>query len=340
MPTEGTDPIGPAVPRRRVLVAGASGYIGRHMVAELVARGHHVVGLLRSPIAAVGRPTEVRAGTQPEYRRCTLSDPGSLYRDGFRGETFDAVISCIASRTGAPRDAEAVDHRCNSHLLTAARRTGTGHFVLLSAICVQNPQLAFQRAKLAFEAELRGSDLAWSIVRPTAFFKSLAGQVPRIKAGKPFLIFGRGDGPPCKPIAEADLAGFIADRIEQETPTNGILPIGGPGPALTPRQRGELLFELAGRPAKFRHLPLGIFGAAEAVFGAAARLVPPLADKAELARIGRYYATEPMLVRHAETGDYEDASTPEYGHRTLAGFYRRVLVDGLEGQELGEQALF
>jgi hypothetical protein len=52
--------------------------------------------------------------------------------------------------------------------------------VLLSAICVQKPTLEFQRAKLAFEAKLQeAGDITYSIVRPTAFFKSLAGQVGR-----------------------------------------------------------------------------------------------------------------------------------------------------------------
>jgi divinyl chlorophyllide a 8-vinyl-reductase len=54
--------------------------------------------------------------------------------------------------------------------------------VLLSAICVQKPELAFQHAKLAFERALIDSGLAYTIVRPTAFFKSLSGQVDRVSA--------------------------------------------------------------------------------------------------------------------------------------------------------------
>ncbi len=55
---------------------------------------------------------------------------------------------------------------------------GAQHFVLLSAICVQKPLLEFQRAKLKIETELQSqNDLTYAIVRPTAFFKSLGGQV-------------------------------------------------------------------------------------------------------------------------------------------------------------------
>ncbi len=43
---------------------------------------------------------------------------------------------------------------------------------------LQRPLLEFQKAKLAFEEKLMGAgDITYSIVRPTAFFKSLAGQV-------------------------------------------------------------------------------------------------------------------------------------------------------------------
>jgi divinyl chlorophyllide a 8-vinyl-reductase len=90
-------------------------------------------------------------------RSVDLSDPAAITRDGFRGEHFDAVVSCMASRTGAPKDAWAVDHQAHVNMLAPARSAGVGHFVLLSAICVQKPLLAFQHAKLAFEAALIAS---------------------------------------------------------------------------------------------------------------------------------------------------------------------------------------
>jgi len=81
--------------------------------------------------------------------------------------------------------------------------------VLLSAICVQRPHLAFQRAKLAAEAALAASGLRYSIVRPTAYFKSLSGQLDRLRAGRPFLVFGDGRVTACKPISDGDLARYM-----------------------------------------------------------------------------------------------------------------------------------
>jgi divinyl chlorophyllide a 8-vinyl-reductase len=69
-------------------------------------------------------------------------------------------------------------------------------------------------------------------------------------------------------------------------------------------------------------------------------VVPRLRDKAELARIGRYYATESMLVLDPATGRYDAEATPSFGDDTLEDFYARVLAQGLAGQELGDQAVF
>jgi divinyl chlorophyllide a 8-vinyl-reductase len=75
------------------------------------------------------------------------------------------------------------------------------------------------------------------------------------------------------------------------------------------------------------------------VLGTAGRLVPPLAAKAELARIGRYYATESMLVWDAAAGRYDAAATPETGRETLFDFYADLL-SGAAQLERGDHAVF
>ncbi len=268
-----------------------------------------------------------------------VGDPASLAREGFRGERFDALVSCLASRTGAPKDAWAIDHQAHLNALAAARQGGVSHMVLLSAICVQKPLLAFQHAKLAFEQALMASGLTWSIVRPTAFFKSLSGQVERVRRGQPFLVFGDGTLTACKPISDGDLGAYLAGCLDDAGRQDRILPIGGPGEAITPRQQGEHLFRLLGRPPRFRQVPVGLLDTIIGVLGAAGRVVPSLADKAELARIGRYYATESMLVLDPATGRYDAAATPSTGTETLWDFYE-TLVSGRATLERGDHAVF
>jgi len=327
---------------RRIFVLGATGTIGRATVHALLQRGHQVTCFVR-PRAGIGgslSPDDsARLLPGATLRFGDVGEPASLLRDGFCGEHFDALLSCLASRTGAPREAWAIDHQAHLHALAAAQAAGVGHFVLLSAICVQKPQLAFQHAKLAFEQALVTSGLRYSIVRPTAFFKSLSGQVDRVTRGKPFLVFGDGRLTACKPISDADLASYLADCLDDERLHNRVLPIGGPGEAITPRQQGEQLFALLGQPPRFKQVPVALLDAIIGVLGAGGRLVPALAAKAELARIGRYYATESMLVLDPTTGRYDAAATPSTGKDTLVDHYAGLL-EGRLSAERGDHAVF
>lgn len=319
-------------PPRRIFMLGATGTIGRASVAELVQRGHDVVCLVREGADLAGL-----AGATLRFGDVTNAH--SLAQQGLCGERFDVLVSCLASRSGVPADAWAIDHRAHVGALAAARAAGVRQMVLLSAICVQHPRLAFQHAKLAFEAELMASGVTYSIVRPTAFFKSLSGQVERVRAGKPFLLFGDGHATACKPIGEADLAAYLADCIDNPGRANRILPIGGPGPAITPRAQGELLFALTGRSPRFRSVSPKLLKGIAVLLGGAGTIIPAAARKAELARIGHYYATESMLVRDPVTGAYAADMTPETGRETLADHYRALLA-GERRDDRGEHAIF
>lgn len=309
----------------KVLLAGATGTIGRAVLDRLLADGHSVTCLSRSRRSlpdGVGR------------LKADLTKPNALLPDALDG--VEAVISCMASRSGAPADAWAVDHDAHLALLRAAQSAGVGHFVLLSAICVQKPLLEFQRAKLAFEQELTQSGLRHSIIRPTAFFKSLSGQVARVQAGKPFLLFGDGRLTACKPISDRDLAAYIVGCLTDPGRT-GILPIGGPGPAITPRAQAEILFGLTGQPMKVRSLPVAVMDAIIAALSLGGRVVPGLHAKADFARIGRYYATESMLVW--DGARYDADATPEFGTDTLRDHYA-ALLRGDVVTDLGDHAVF
>jgi divinyl chlorophyllide a 8-vinyl-reductase len=252
---------------------GATGTIGRTTVAALVQHGHDVVCLVRPGTGIQG---EIEPNDRAQLfegvavREVDVTD-AALVHDALAGAGFEAIVSCMASRTGVPKDAWAIDHRAHLNVLEAAQQAGVSHFVLLSAICVQKPLLAFQHAKLAFEASLIDSGLRYSIVRPTAFFKSLSGQIERVRKGRPFLVFGDGTLTSCKPISDGDLADYIASCLIDESRWNQILPIGGPGNAITPRAQGEALFAMLGQPPKFRSAPIALLDVIAATLGALGR---------------------------------------------------------------------
>ena len=110
-----------------MLVLGATGTIGRATVRALVRRGHDVVCFVR-PRAGVGgelTPDDSAKLLQGSTVRFgDVTDPASLARDGFRGERFDALVSCLASRTGAPKDAWAIDYQAHVNALAVAQARG------------------------------------------------------------------------------------------------------------------------------------------------------------------------------------------------------------------------
>lgn len=328
----------------RVLVVGATGYIGKFVVKELIDRGYNVVAFSREKSGVGGKQSmdDVRKEFQgADVRFGDVSNMQSLESVAFK-DHVDVVVSCLASRTGGIKDSWAVDYQATLNAMNIARQTGSSHFVLLSAICVQKPLLEFQRAKLKFEADLQDAgDISYSIVRPTAFFKSLAGQVELVKDGKPYVFFGDGTLAACKPISEKDLASFIADCIDKPELRNKVLPIGGPGEALTALDQANMLFEITGQKPNYFPVPVALMDGIIKIFDFLAKLFPALEDSAEFAKIGKYYATESMLVWDPKTGQYVADATPSYGNDTLEEFFRKAVQDGgLKGQDLGDAAVF
>mmetsp|Transcript_12048 Transcript_12048/g.25319 ORF Transcript_12048/g.25319 Transcript_12048/m.25319 type:complete len:250 (-) Transcript_12048:277-1026(-) len=246
----------------------------------------------------------------------------------------------MASRTGGIKDSWDVDYLASKTVMDVAKESGCNQFVLLSAICVQRPLLTFQKAKLKFEEALMASGMNYSIVRPTAFFKSLGGQVASVQGGGPYVMFGDGQLAACKPISEKDLASYMADCIEQPELQNKLLPIGGPGEAMTALQQGQMLFDILGKEPKFVKVPIEIMEGAIKFFDFLVGFFPSLRDTAEFAKIGRYYAAESMLVLDPETDAYDASQTPSYGEDTLEGFFRKCIEEGMDGQELGDAAVF
>ena len=317
---------------KSVLVAGASGYVGKAVVAELAEQGFEVYAIVRKNTELVG---------------CTARNLNIIVIDSKADADWtqkfpkvDAIISCLASRSGREKDANYVDYKLNSDLLSFACKTKAQHFILLSAICTQKPLLAFQYAKLKFHTELISSGMRYSIVLPTAFFKSLSGQIARIKQGKSFIVFGSGRETSSLPISEIDLAKYLINCISHKEFWNKSLPVGGPGPVITPMDQAEMLFEIFDRPKKIRHVSPRFFDILIGFLLPLSLLFIRIKDYVELLKIGKYYAQESMLFYDNEAGAYNAEKTPQFGDILLYDYYCSIRDDPKNIPDMGSQKLF
>jgi divinyl chlorophyllide a 8-vinyl-reductase len=161
--------------------------------------------------------------------------------------------------------------------------------------------------------------------------------VARVRAGRPYLVFGDGRLTACKPISDRDLGRYLALCLTDADKHNRVLPVGGPGPAVTNLDQARMLERLLGRKVTLRHVPVALMDGIIGGLTVAGWLVPKLAAKAQLARIGRYYATESMLVWDGSR--YAAELTPEFGSDRLEDHYAAMLR-GEVGDDRGAHAVF
>ncbi len=299
----------------KIFVAGSTGYIGKNVVKYALDNGFDVVTAKRH---SDNKPGQLNK----KLKVIKISNNDNNWIADL--EKVDVIISCLASRTGEPKDAHLVDYKLNCLLLEKAKALKCSQFILLSAICVQKPRLAFQFEKLAFEEELKKSGLNFSIVRPTAYFKSLSGQIENIKKGKPYVYFGDGQITQCNPISEKDLSLYILSCIKDKTKWRKILPIGGPKQSITPKDIGKILFEIFEVSPKYKSFPTKILDAIRLLL----LIISPFSNwaknKSELIKIAKYYATESMLIWDEKKNCYDANMTPSTGKDTLRDYFYSI----------------
>jgi uncharacterized protein YbjT (DUF2867 family) len=260
---------------RRILIAGATGFLGKHAVQAFKQRGYWVRVLTRSkerlfeagPFTAPALSPEdiddvfVGEITQPE----TLV--GML--DG-----IDAVYSSVGiSRQRDGLTFEQVDYQCNHNLIELCRDSKVKRFVYVSMQGAENiMQLAITQAHEKVVADLKESGLDYRVVRPCGFFSDMGVLYDMAAKGRSYLV---GDGSnKMNPIHGADLAQVCVDTLEGDQLE---VEAGGPD-IMTQREAAELAFEVAGKPVKISVVPMWLARGLARFIGLLSRQFGDLAD--------------------------------------------------------------
>lgn len=236
-----------------VLIAGATGYLGKHAVRAFKQRGYRVRVLTRSrerlyqpgPFTAPALTDE----DMDDIFVGEVSMPETLagLMDG-----IDIVFSSIGiSRQRDGLSFEQVDYQCNRNLIDLCEGTGVQRFVYVSMQGAENiMQLAITRAHERVVEDLKQSGLEYRVVRPCGYFSDMGVLYDMAAKGRSFLV-GEGNNR-MNPIHGEDLAQVCVDAAEgAETEIEA----GGPD-IMTQREAAELAFEVVGKPVKITVIPL------------------------------------------------------------------------------------
>ena len=228
---------------KKVLVAGATGYLGQFVVKALKAKGHWIRALGRSAtkLAPVAEYAD-------ELFIGEVTDPDSLSGvcDG---------IDIVFSSVGITRQKDGltyydVDYQANSNLLTIAEASGASKFIYVHVLNAEKLQhVALINAKQAFVDELKRSTLDHTVICPTGFFSDMEELLAMARSGRVYL-FGDGSNR-INPVHGADLAEVCASALVR---SESQIDVGGPE-VFTYREIAELAFDALETPEKIMCIP-------------------------------------------------------------------------------------
>jgi uncharacterized protein YbjT (DUF2867 family) len=238
---------------KRVLIAGATGYLGKFVVQAFKQQGYYVRVLTRSKerLYKAG-PFTAPALTEEDADDVfvgEISKPETL--TGMLDD-IDLVFSSVGiSRQRDGLTFEQVDYQCNKNLIDLCQSSSVNRFVYVSMQGAENiMQLAITKAHEKVVTALKNSGMEYRIVRPCGYFSDMGALYDMAKRGRSFLV-GEGSNL-MNPIHGRDLAQVCVETAEGDELE---VEAGGPD-VMTQREAAMLAFDVVGKPLKIHVIPM------------------------------------------------------------------------------------
>lgn len=207
----------------RIVIAGAHGKVGLRLGTLLAARGVHVVGLVRNP----DHEAELRAaGIEPAVLDLESTDAATV---AVALAGADAVVFAAGAGPGSgPERKDSVDRAAAVLLADACEQAGVQRYLLLSSMGVESvrdgavPQgvdevfVAYLRAKLAAEDDVRARSLDWTVLRP-------GGLTDDAGSGHVTLADSVGQGS----VSRDDVAAVLVALLQDDATVGAVLELTG-----------------------------------------------------------------------------------------------------------------
>ena len=228
--------------KQKVLVAGATGYLGQYLVKELKKRGFWVRVLIRN------ENQKDKFESVDDFFIGQITEPESL-----QGITKD--IDLVFTTIGITRQKDGmtymdVDYQGNSNLLKESLKDEVKSFQYISAINGDKLRhLKIFEAKEKFVDELKASKINHCVIRPNGFFSDMKDFLNMAKGGRVYL-FGHGKFK-LNPIHGEDLAKACVDCMIEGLKEESV----GGVDILSQNELAEMALKSWGNPIKITHLP-------------------------------------------------------------------------------------
>ncbi|MDO8629249.1 MAG: NAD(P)H-binding protein [Phycisphaerales bacterium] len=218
---------------KQVMVTGATGFVGRSVVRELLARGLTPVCLVRSAEKLYNQHREV------DPQRLVpivgdLGDDGALRHAAELTQAAIHLVGIIIARLLRGQTFQRVHVRGTKNIVDAVRDAGIRRYAHMSALGTRPDALAtYHKTKWSAEEYVRGSGLDWTIFRPSVIHgpsgefmqlmkRFMCGLVPPIVP-----YFGSGTAK-LQPVSVKDVAYCFVQSLFEPATIGKVIPLGGP----------------------------------------------------------------------------------------------------------------